>query len=217
MSNSRRSEAEQVRRGEEIRFENLERLVIEAGSAARLARRAGMSESYLSRIRRRRPRRVSVGLAGRLEAAMGKPSGWMDEDNAPLTQGAFTLPVVSWEQAVFYSRAAKDAPGTAVPVASVCHLYSGPHTFVLQVKDTTMAPVFDVRDLVFVDPTVDPSNGKYVVVLPADAPEAVLRQYVVQGDRSYYKTLNAVSGPSLEGLSAADETCGVVLFKGCVV
>ena len=80
-----------------------------------------------------------------------------------------------------------------------------------------MTPVFAVEDMVFVDPTIEPLNGKYVVVLPAGATEAVLRQYVVQAGRSHLRTLNAESRPSLEELSAGDETCGVVIFKGSVV
>jgi len=215
LSDSRRPEAERARRGEDVRFENLERLIAEAGSAALLARRAGISASYLSRIRHRSPRRVSIGLAARLEEAMDKPVGWMDEDNAAKYRSDFSLPVVSWEQAVFHSRASTE--GTAAPVGSFCYIYSAAHTFVLQVKDASMAPVFAVNDMVFVDPNVEPSNGKYVVVLPAGASEAVLRQYVVQGGRSYMRTLNGESGPSLEKLSAGDETCGVVMFKGSVV
>ena len=217
MSDSRRPEAERGRREEEIRFENLERLVVEAGSAVRLARRAGMSESYLSRIRRRNPPRVSVRLAAKLEEAMDKPNGWMDVDNAAHKQSALTLPVVSWSQAVFCSRAAKDVQGALVQVASLCHLDSGPQTFVLQVMDSTMAPVFVIGELVFVDPSVEPSNGKYIVVRPEGAREAVLRQYVVEKGRSYLKTLEAVSGPSLAELCTGDETCGVVMFKGSVV
>ena len=80
-----------------------------------------------------------------------------------------------------------------------------------------MAPVFAARELVFVDPTVDAAYGNYVVVLPAGAPEAVLRQHVVQRSRPYLKTLNADSGKSLQPLSDGDRICGVVMFKGSVV
>ncbi len=172
-------------RGEEIRFDNLERLVSEAGSAVRLAHRAGMTESYLNRIRNRIPPRISVRLAARPEQAMGKPGGWMDEDNAAPTQGALTLPLVFWEQVASFARAAREAPGTVVPVASLCQLYSGPHTFVLQVKDVTMAPVFAVRDLVFVDPAMAPSNGKYVLE------QAVCRR---SGDRGPAYSAGPVTG-----------------------
>ena len=80
-----------------------------------------------------------------------------------------------------------------------------------------MAPVFAARELVFVDPTVDAAYGNYVVVLPAGAPEAVLRQHVVQRSRPYLKTLNADSGKSLQRLSDGDRICGAVMFKGSVV
>jgi len=75
------------RRHETVRLSNLELLVAEAGSAAALARLAGTSESYLSQIRNQlltakgTPRGVGDELAAKLEQAMGKPHGWMDESH----------------------------------------------------------------------------------------------------------------------------------------
>ena len=73
------------RQREAVRLSNLEHLVAEAGSAVALARLAGTSESYLSQIRNQlltakgTPRGVGDDLAAKLEQAMGKPNGWMDE------------------------------------------------------------------------------------------------------------------------------------------
>ncbi|MGO3712866.1 MULTISPECIES: hypothetical protein [Alcaligenes] len=72
----------------EIRLDNLERLVSEAGTADALAERAGVSPVYLSQIRSRaidvktgRSRNLGSVAARKLEAGMGKPQGWMDRDN----------------------------------------------------------------------------------------------------------------------------------------
>lgn len=71
----------------EIRLNNLERLVSEAGTADALAERAGVSPVYLSQIRSRaidvktgKPRNLGNVAARKLEVGMGKPQGWMDRD-----------------------------------------------------------------------------------------------------------------------------------------
>ena len=73
------------RQREDIRLNNLEILIAEAGSATRLAQLAGTSESYISQVRRKMrtakgtPRGIGDELSSRLENGMGKPQGWMDE------------------------------------------------------------------------------------------------------------------------------------------
>ena len=70
---------------EQIRLNNLEILIAETGSAAKVAQLAGTSESYLSQVRRKMPtqngtpRGLGDELAARLEKGLGKPQGWMDE------------------------------------------------------------------------------------------------------------------------------------------
>ena len=73
----------------ELRLENLETLVQEAGSAAALARASGVSPEYLSQIRNRaidkktgKARNLGNQAARRLEDGMGKPLGWMDTSHA---------------------------------------------------------------------------------------------------------------------------------------
>ena len=81
-----------ARRREEVRLQNLELLVGEAGSAVKLAKQAKTSASYLSQIRRGlptamgNPRGIGDQLAHKLEVAMRKPHGWMDEPHAQVPQ-----------------------------------------------------------------------------------------------------------------------------------
>lgn len=69
----------------EIRLRNLERLVTEAGNAAELGRRSKTDPAYISQLRTgvktATGKRRSVGddVARRLEGAMDKPHGWMDQ------------------------------------------------------------------------------------------------------------------------------------------
>ncbi len=68
------------------RRQKLDVLIDEAGGVAPLARSAGVSEKYLRQIlagfqgpRDRKPRELGDRIARRLEAACGRPEGWMDE------------------------------------------------------------------------------------------------------------------------------------------
>ncbi len=73
------------RQREQVRLNNLEILIAEAGSATKVAQLAGTSESYLSQVRRKMrtqsgtPRGLGNELAEKLEKGLGKPAGWMDE------------------------------------------------------------------------------------------------------------------------------------------
>ena len=108
------------RKPEQIRLQNLELLIAEAGSAAKLARIAGTNSSYLSQVRNQMPtkkgtpRGVGDDLAEKLERGMGKPHGWMDESHEsgkaqPVTSNEMNAydgpdirslhPLISWVQA----------------------------------------------------------------------------------------------------------------------
>ena len=85
---------------EQIRLNNLETLIAETGSAARVAKLAGTSESYLSQVRRNlptqkgTPRKLGDELAARLEKGLGKPPGWMDEPHDDETVSSDTHQLV---------------------------------------------------------------------------------------------------------------------------
>lgn len=73
---------------DEIRRENLAILINEAGDALALAEAYGCSEPYIKQMREGyrdsktgRPRTVGTDTARRLEVAMSKPRGWMDNDH----------------------------------------------------------------------------------------------------------------------------------------
>ena len=93
------------RQREDIRLNNLEILIAEAGSATKLAQRAGTSESYISQVRRKMrtakgtPRGIGDELSARLETAMAKPQGWMDEPHelkARVSYAPGTVRVANW-------------------------------------------------------------------------------------------------------------------------
>jgi SOS-response transcriptional repressor LexA len=227
------------RREQQIRLQNLELLVHEAGSAAQLARLVQTNSSYLSQIRQRMPtpsgtpRGVGDQLAEKLERGMGKPEGWMDqphtastedvtqrdEDNRIVeTRGHSNLrslhPLISWVQAGDWSALGK---GRAMPQGTAlipCPIKCSVKSFVLHTQGASMEPKFHDGDMIFVDPKVEPAHGHYVIVRLKGATEAVLRQLIVEGNRRYLKALNPDWPERIVEITKTATICGVVVFKG---
>jgi len=87
----------------ELRLENLETLVQEAGSADALARASGVSPEYISQIRNRaidkktgKARNLGNQAARRLEDGMGKPLGWMDTSHAAEDRQSASPDTLPW-------------------------------------------------------------------------------------------------------------------------
>lgn len=223
------------RRYETVRLNNLELLVAEAGSASVLARLAKTSNSYLSQIRNQfatakgTPRGVGDKLAARLEWAMGKPNGWMDEshevatgdqavDNTEPGSGHGSLrPLISWVQAGEWTEIAGDFALDDAEDVLPCPIHCSADTFVLRVRGESMEPKFHSGDLIFVDPQVAPVSGRYVVVRLKDSQEATLKQLVVEEGRQYLKALNPDWPRRIIQVKSKATICGVVVFKGQLV
>ena len=223
---------------EEVRLQNLELLVGEAGSAVKLARRAKTSASYLSQIRRGLPtamgntRGIGDQLAQKLEVAMRKPHGWMDEPHArPALQHQLRHrygrpdpghygglhPVITWDSA---AAAPQEHTAESTPLANVeeerlpCPVPCSEDTLVLRVEGESMEPKFHDGDLIYVDPQVPPENGRYVIVRLEGANGAILRQLIVEGGRRYFKALNPDWPERIVEAREGVSIRGVVVFKG---
>lgn len=223
------------RRHETVRLSNLEILVAEAGSAAALARLAHTSESYLSQIRNQlttakgTPRGVGDDLAAKLERAMGKPNGWMDESHQVATEDQAVYnaepgpelrslrPLISWVQAGEWTEIASDfALGDAEDLLP-CPVRCSADTFVLRVRGESMEPKFHDGELIFVDPQVAPVSGRYVVVRLEDSQEATFKQLIIEEGHQYLKALNPDWPNRIIEVNSNATICGVVVFKGEVV
>ena len=202
-----------------IRLGNLARLIAEAGNASALARRAGISGAYLSHVRKGtpypsgNPRRLGDRLAAKLERAMGKPPGWMDEEQ-PYETGPFPRgsghPILSWVQAGTWTEARE--PPTAAERLN-CPLPCGPDTFVLKVAGESMAPRFPDGDYIFVDPDLPAGNGSYVVVRRPNDGAATFKQLVVENERRYLKAANPNWPEPIVEAQVDTAVCGVVFFQ----
>ena len=210
-----------------IRLDNLEHLIAEAGSADALAQCSGSSGPYLSQIRGGTPypsgrrRRVGDVLATKLERAMDKPEGWMDEphggvaaDDAGWSAGG-ACPLISWVQAGAWTEAPEFAGAEAL---LHCPVRCGPDTFVLRVSGESMAPRFQDGELIFVDPERTPRSGSYVVVRRGDGTgAATFKQLVEEDGRRYLKAVNPDWPERIVEADPDAAVCGVVVFKGAAV
>ncbi len=227
-----------TRKLERTRLRNLEHLIQEAGTLKELARLSGTHSSYLSQVRHRTrtaagtPRRMTDNLAETLERGMRKPEGWMDEfheldpsDTAPTVShsvyGEAQLrslrPLISWGQAGAWAEISPSyVPGYDAQLLP-CPIHCSHRTFVLKVCGISMEPRFYEGDLIYVDPEVEPENGKYVVALLDDASEAIFKQLVVEQGRRYLRALNPNWPEAITEIDVTGTICGVVVFKGAIV
>jgi SOS-response transcriptional repressor LexA len=226
------------RKPEQVRLQNLELLIAEAGSAAKLARIVGTNSSYLSQVRNQMPtkkgtpRGVGDDLAEKLERGMGKPHGWMDESHesskaepvssdeinahdGPDIRGLY--PLISWVQAGEWTEIYQGYVPPYETELLPCPARCSEQTFVLRVHGVSMEPRFHEGDLIFVDPEATPSHGKYVVVQLDESNEATFKQLIVEENREYLKALNPDWPNRIIELDTTATIVGVVVFKGEMV
>ena len=205
-----------------IRLDNLRRLVDDAGAPGALARRAGSSAAYFSQLRSGH-RRMGDDLAARLEAAAGKPRGWMDEphpdraaaDDAPWSAGGGDCPLISLVQAGAWTEA-REFPDAEAFLH--CPVRCGRHTFALRVAGESMTPRFQDGDLIFVDPDAAPRNNSYVVVRRGDGSgAATFKQLIEEEGRRYLKALNPDWPGRIVEADPDAAICGVVVFLGAAL
>ena len=219
----------------QIRLNNLEILIAEAGSAAKLARETGTNSSYLSQVRNQlptkkgTPRSIGDELAEKLEKARNKPRGWMDtphalmaalneEHNAHAGPALRSLhPLISWVQAGnWYEISESFVPAYGAELLP-CPVSCSPESFVLRVRGSSMEPKFHEGDLIFVDPHASPDHGKYVVVRLDDSNEATFKQLIIEEGKQYLKALNPDWPNRIIKVDKKASICGVIVFKGEVV
>ena len=225
------------RRHETVRLANLELLVGEAGSAAALARLANTSESYLSQIRNQlttakgTPRGVGDDLAAKLERAMGKPNGWMDESHREITgtdepasrnpeaetEVRGLHPLISWAQAGVQRKMRETLKLRDAEDLIPCPIQCSQDTFVLRIRGESMEPKFHDGDLIFVDPQISPTSGRFVIVFSNDFEEPTLKQLILEEGRRYLKALNPDWPNRISEMDANATIIGVAVFKGEVI
>ena len=158
---------------------------------------------------------------------MGKPEGWIDElhaedypdiGGAKHRSGVHGLrPLISWVQAGAWTETAGSFTAEDAEAFLPCPVRCSAETFVLRVRGESMEPRFRDGDLIFVDPTVSPDHGRFVVVRGEDTGETTFKQLIVEGGRKFLKALNPDWPERIIESDSRAAICGVVVFKGEIV
>lgn len=183
------------------RVAKLQMLIDEVGgNASKLAELTPFAEQQISHWRTG-VRGISDSTASRLEAARGKPPGWMDQDNDPQAPAGDhvprKVPLIAWDQVrrQFESmEAAREQDGAE----SVVHddPLLDQRAFALKVRGDSMVnsegkPTFPEGCIIIVEPTDAPSPGEYVIVQLSTAKEAVFKKLVEFDGQLWLTPLNS--------------------------
>jgi SOS-response transcriptional repressor LexA len=216
----------------QTRRNNLAALLAARGARKALAEAVDSDPAYLSQLLSPRIKAdMGHDLARRIERALGKPPGWMDQphDDAPrvaepageyqaTVREVRVYPLISWVQAGDWADIVTDGlPAHAAQEWHPCGVRCGPRTFVLRVQGQSMEPRFTEGELIFVDPDAEARNGSFVVVRLDDAHQATFKQLIIEGDRRYLRPLNDRWPDPIIEINGRATLCGVVVFQGRAV
>jgi len=173
----------------------------ELKTQAALARKAGLSQSTISRMRRGEVDPQSDNLR-RVADALGIPvsrllSPTAVDDLASSTSSVASqakalrrVPIVSLVQAGGFGETVDPYPPGDGSGWLWCPVNCGPRTFALKVHGESMEPRYHDGDTIFVDPDVSEVHGSDVVVRLENEQEATFKRLVIDGSRRYLKPLN---------------------------
>jgi SOS-response transcriptional repressor LexA len=128
----------------------------------------------------------------------------------PELQGLY--PVISWVQAGDWSAIHEIHAADAMHYP--CPVKCSDKTFLLKVQGMSMSPTFNEGELIFVDPGVQPINGKYVIARLDDENEATFKQLIIEGGHKYLKAANPAWPTLIQPINGNCTIVGVVIFVG---
>jgi SOS-response transcriptional repressor LexA len=168
-----------------------------------LARKARVSQSTVQRLlkglvnsQRDTLERIcdAVGMSvGELlgEVQEGAPGTYLEGDSADAAAKAQRVPLISWVQAGSFTESIDIyEPGYAEHWIPKPPKPCGPRTVALRIEGISMEPDYRAGDIIYVDPGVQPTNGKDVVIRLDDRNEATFKRLVTEARRSYLKPIN---------------------------
>jgi SOS-response transcriptional repressor LexA len=191
----------------QVRRENLGRVVAERGSQAALAALLEVTPGYLNQLMLGR-RNIGEKTARKIEAATGKPGGWMDQRHdgsgeasahSNVTPGPETrgyVPLISWVQAGAWGEAVDlYAPGDGEDWLP-CPTSHGPRTFALRVDGDSMTAAYGksypAGCIIYVDPDQRGGvvSGDRVVAKLKGSAQVTFKVFVEDAGRRFLKPLN---------------------------
>lgn len=198
-------------------------------SRKRTAEKLGFGQdSLISRYLK--AKNIGSTLARKIEKAAGKELNWLDSPHLHISDRLRpyiamekpesglkiyrNVPVISWKLAALWLGLGEAEKMAAVEEWLPCGVDASEQTFALRVTGISMEPRFREGEIIFVDPVVAPSHGKFVVVRLAEQEEAVLRQLVIEGGLQMLAALNPDWPVPVIKVDAETKLCGTVIFKG---
>ena len=124
------------------------------------------------------------------------------------------VPLISWIQAGYGVDAVDQLKPGEYEDLLPCPVNCSEQTFALRVRGESMEPEYHEGDIVFVDPMVEPTHRKDVVVRNHVSDEAMLKRLFIEGDRKYLRALNPLYQEPVRLLKEDDRICGIVVFSG---
>lgn len=140
----------------------------------------------------------------------------------PLNDETTILPLIDWHQAGAWAERLSQQvyPSDEKSVYAewfACPIPCSERGFVLRNKALETAGRFSPGDLLFVDPDIAPSEGKFVIVrMPTDA-EACIKQVYDDHTKRMLREPVVQGEAGLVELSDRISLCGVIIFRGEIV
>lgn len=224
----------------EIRLTNMLDIIDGVSSQREFCDLAGIESSYVSQIKNpSNPKNIGEKLARRIEKAMDKPPGWMDQlhkvsrsieskwmvgDQEPedtnIEPGldiTGMVPLISWVSAGMWCEAIDNySPGDAedwLPCPVKCH----PRTYALRVNGDSMtsmipgAKTYPDRCIIYIDPDVQVTNNRRVIARLIDKNKVTFKTYREDAGEKWLVPIN----PQYDKILIDDNViiCGVVIAK----
>lgn len=121
-------------------------------------------------------------------------------------------PLISWVQAGAWE-AINELP-LYDAIRYPCPIKCSEDTFLLRVRGISMYPKFSEGDIIYVDPLVEPLNGRYVVARLDDENEATFKQLIIEGSQKFLKPANPNWPEQLIPINGNCTIVGVVVYVG---
>ena len=121
-------------------------------------------------------------------------------------------PVISWVQAGDWNQIYEIHHHEAEHYP--CPVKCSERTFLLKVRGMSMSPTFNEGELIFIDPEVDPINGKYVIARLDDSNLATFKQLIIEDGHKFLKAANPDWPTKITPINGNCTIVGVVIFVG---
>lgn len=211
---------------EQIRNDNLRRLIKEHGGVNAFSAKIGRSQAQVSQWLNNsvnsetgKPRNISSRSCRFIENSLGMKEGWFDIEHFANIEPISTkgdVPVVSWVAAGTWTPMSDQ---TVEPLEWLpCPVKHGKGTYALIVRGQSMynptgERSFKDGDIIFVDPTLDAQNKDFVIARLDNESEATFKQLIVEDGQKMLMAINPDWKPKFIQINGNASMLGVVIGK----